>query len=96
MERPLRTTAGGLVYRVLNRANARMQTFDKPENCDAFERILIEGGPHLLCDQGQWGGWRKANGLPTSCPIFSAPPISPRSRAALQATPQPAGRSRST
>jgi putative transposase len=38
----LRTSAGGLVYHVLNRANARMRIFDKPEDYDAFERILDE------------------------------------------------------
>ena len=40
MGRPLRTTAGGLVYHVLNRANARMPIFDKAEDYEAFERIL--------------------------------------------------------
>jgi putative transposase len=42
MGRPLRTTAGGLVYHVLNRANARMQIFDNQKDYDAFERILDE------------------------------------------------------
>ena len=42
MGRPLRTTAGGLVYHVLNRANARMQIFDHEKDYDAFERILDE------------------------------------------------------
>ena len=42
MGRPLRTTAGGLVYHVLNRANARMQIFDNENDYDAFERILGE------------------------------------------------------
>ena len=42
MGRPLRTTAGGLVYHVLNRANARMQIFDNEKHYDAFERILDE------------------------------------------------------
>jgi len=27
---------------VLNRANARMQIFDSPEDYDAFERILLD------------------------------------------------------
>ena len=40
MGRPLRTTTGDMVYHVLNRANARMPIFDKPEDYDAFERIL--------------------------------------------------------
>jgi REP-associated tyrosine transposase len=42
MGRPLRATAGGLVYHVLNRANARMPIFDKLEDYGAFERILHE------------------------------------------------------
>ncbi|MGD0383461.1 MAG: transposase [Thermoguttaceae bacterium] len=40
MGRPLRTTAGGFAYHVLNRANARMRIFDKSEDYNAFERIL--------------------------------------------------------
>ncbi len=40
MGRPLRTTTGGLVYHVLNRANERLRIFDKPEDYEAFERIL--------------------------------------------------------
>lgn len=42
MGRALRTTAGGLVYHVLNRANARMRVFNKPADYEAFERILAE------------------------------------------------------
>jgi putative transposase len=42
MGRPLRTTTGGLVYHVLNRANARMGIFDTPDDYAAFERILAE------------------------------------------------------
>ena len=42
MGRPLRTTAGGLAYHVLNRANARMQIFDTEKDYDAFEGILDE------------------------------------------------------
>jgi putative transposase len=42
MGRPLRIDVGGLVYHVLNRGNARMTIFDKPEDYDAFERILEE------------------------------------------------------
>lgn len=40
MGRPARTAVGGMVYHVLNRANARIQIFDKPEDYEAFERIL--------------------------------------------------------
>ena len=47
MGRPLRTTAGRLVYHVLNRANARMQLFENEKDCDAFERILDEGAEHV-------------------------------------------------
>ncbi|MCE9525031.1 MAG: transposase [Planctomycetales bacterium] len=43
MGRPLRASEGGWVYHVLNRANARLPIFDKPEDYDAFERILTEG-----------------------------------------------------
>ena len=42
MGRPRRAADGGLVYHVLNRANARMTIFDKPEDYDAFGRILEE------------------------------------------------------
>ena len=42
MGRPLRTTAGGLVYHVLNRANARTPIFETENDYDAFERILNE------------------------------------------------------
>ena len=40
MGRPWRAAEGGWVYHVLNRANARLQIFDKPEDYQAFERIL--------------------------------------------------------
>lgn len=43
MGRPLRASEGGWVYHVLNRANARLPIFDKPEDYDAFERILEDG-----------------------------------------------------
>lgn len=38
----MRTTTGGFVYHVLNRANARARIFDKLEDYIAFERILDE------------------------------------------------------
>lgn len=41
MGRPKRTQAGGLVYHVLNRANARMKIFGKDEDYEAFERVLV-------------------------------------------------------
>ena len=42
MGRPIRTVAGGLVYHVLNRANARMRIFDKAKDYEAFEQTLVE------------------------------------------------------
>jgi len=42
MGRPKRGADGGLVYHVLNRANARMRIFEKDEDYEAFERILQE------------------------------------------------------
>ncbi len=42
MGRPLRTTAGGLAYHVLNRANAQARIFEKAEDYAAFERILAD------------------------------------------------------
>ena len=42
MGRPKRAADGGLVYHVLNRANARMRIFDKPEDYEAFEVVLAE------------------------------------------------------
>lgn len=43
MGRPLRAAAGGWVYHVLNRANARLPIFEKPADYAAFEEILAEG-----------------------------------------------------
>lgn len=40
MGRPPRDARGGMVYHVLNRANARMKIFEKPEDYQAFEKIL--------------------------------------------------------
>ena len=42
MARPLRIAPGGLVYHVLNRANARRRIFDKDEDYFAFEVVLAE------------------------------------------------------
>src|SRR5271157_3005983 len=42
MGRPKRADDGGLIYHVLNRANARMTIFEKDEDYEAFERILEE------------------------------------------------------
>jgi len=42
MGRPRRAADGGLVYHVLNRANAGMPIFEKPEDYEAFQGILEE------------------------------------------------------
>ncbi len=42
MGRPNRADEGGLVYHVLNRANARMTIFENDDDYEAFERILQE------------------------------------------------------
>ena len=42
MGRALRADAGGLVYHVLNRANARLPLFEKDGDYEAFERVLAE------------------------------------------------------
>jgi putative transposase len=48
MGRALRAAAGGLVYHVLNRANARLPLFDKDGDYAAFERVLAEARDY--CD----------------------------------------------
>jgi len=40
MGRPKRAADGGLIYHVLNRANARLPIFEKDADYEAFERIL--------------------------------------------------------
>ncbi len=42
MGRPHRAAQGGYVYHVLNRANARMTIFEKPDDYLAFEKVLAE------------------------------------------------------
>ena len=42
MGRPKRAAKGGLIYHVLNRANARMTIFKKDEDYVAFETVLSE------------------------------------------------------
>jgi putative transposase len=42
MGRALRVAAGGLIYHVLNRANARRPFFDQAADFDAFEQVVIE------------------------------------------------------
>lgn len=43
MGRPKRADEAGGIYHALNRGNARGAIFDKPDDFDAFERILAEG-----------------------------------------------------
>ncbi|MFT5525247.1 MAG: putative transposase [Pirellulaceae bacterium] len=43
MPRPKRADEVGAIYHALNRGNARSTIFHKPEDYDAFERILAEG-----------------------------------------------------
>ena len=42
MGRPLRAAVGGLVYHVLNRANARIRLFEKTGDYEAFEQVMAE------------------------------------------------------
>lgn len=42
MGRPKRAADGGLVYHVLNRANARMTIFENDDDDIAFEQVLLE------------------------------------------------------
>ncbi|REK18985.1 MAG: hypothetical protein DWQ37_02670 [Planctomycetota bacterium] len=43
MPRTARAVEAGLIYHVLNRGNGRMRLFHKPEDYQAFERVLAEG-----------------------------------------------------
>ena len=47
MGRPRRTAPGGLIYHVLNRANARQPIFRKDADYDAFERVLALVQEHV-------------------------------------------------
>jgi hypothetical protein len=69
MGRPLRAAAGGSGYHVLNRANARIPIFEKPEDYEAFERILAEAVARVkmrllaYCLVGKrWKRWEKVSG----------------------------------
>ena len=42
MGRPLRAATGGVIYHVLNRANAGLPIFEKPGDFEGFERVLDE------------------------------------------------------
>jgi len=43
MPRVKRKFVGGIAYHVLNRANGRLRIFRKPDDFEAFERVLAEG-----------------------------------------------------
>ena len=49
MGRPQRADEAGGIYHALNRGNARANVFDKPEDYEAFERILAEGLERYPC-----------------------------------------------
>ena len=49
MGRPQRADEAGGIYHALNRGNARANVFDKPEDYEAFERILAEGLERSPC-----------------------------------------------
>ncbi|MEM9367197.1 MAG: transposase [Planctomycetota bacterium] len=49
MPRPPRADQAGDLYHALNRGNARAELFAKPEDYDAFERILAEGLERYPC-----------------------------------------------
>lgn len=49
MPRPKRADQAGAIYHALNRGNARAKLFEKPEDYDAFERILGEGLARYPC-----------------------------------------------
>jgi putative transposase len=42
MSRRARVAPGGIVYHALNRAAARLPLFHKPQDYDAFERVMVE------------------------------------------------------
>jgi len=47
MGRPKRIDHGGLVYHVLNRANARMTIFRKDEDYEAFEHVMTQAADRV-------------------------------------------------
>jgi putative transposase len=71
MGRARRAADGGIVYHVLNRANARLPIFERDEDFAAFERILAEGCERydmrilaycLLSNHWHWVLWPKRDG----------------------------------
>jgi putative transposase len=61
MGRALRTIAGGLVYHVLNRANARMRIFDKPKDREDGDISTFVGWLTLTHTQ-RWHAQRRSEG----------------------------------
>jgi putative transposase len=47
MPRSARDFARGLCYHIINRSNARAEVFRKPEDFDAFLRIMGEAGVRM-------------------------------------------------
>ncbi|HEX8520722.1 MAG TPA: transposase [Tepidisphaeraceae bacterium] len=54
MPRRARSVAGGIIYHVLNRANARATLFDDEGEYDAFERVLAEALERTPVDLFSW------------------------------------------
>ncbi len=54
MGRPKRAADGGLIYHVLNRANARMTIFEKDGDYEAIERILQQAVERTGTDLFAW------------------------------------------
>jgi len=47
MPRAPRAAAGGIIYHVLNRANARMTLFETPADYQAFFKVLLDAHEHV-------------------------------------------------
>jgi putative transposase len=54
MPRTPRAIEAGLIYHVLNRGNGRQMLFRKPEDFEAFERVLAEGLSRYPVDLLTW------------------------------------------
>jgi hypothetical protein len=53
MGRPLRAAAGGIIYHVWNRTNGRQGIFEKAEDYNAFERVLMAAHERVARNKGQ-------------------------------------------
>jgi len=56
MGRPLRAANGRLIVHLLNRANARMNIFDKDGDYEAFESIIEDPVGRIWCSGPITGG----------------------------------------